>query len=283
MKKMILLLLAALLAPSAAAFADGPYPPEKPKAVKPKAKAKKPRPKPTPLPKPAPDPSSTMMVDEELRAEEPPARFAPVPTAPVGAAVQEDLVTYSIAGTAMAVVTGDEVGAVPGIRLGARGPLAGSPFDIWATLQLAGSPGSTVDLTDVSTFKDGAFDATLGWKLASRRRGMQRVQTYLGVSGGFSTRLPSDPKPLDKFLRRFLIQLRIEELSKGAWLSLGLGRDDVAEGSRWRQLVWEGEIPVRSGTIDVIVGGRAVLTIFDKEGARDSFVTYVGGRWENNR
>lgn len=291
------------------AIADGPYPAE----AKPKKKAK-PAPKPTPPPEteeapldPPCAPVPTVICGPDRAAEcwscaewgetccyswtwaDPIKAFAPAPMPtpqatppPPVVVVAREPVVYAVVATAQGVVSGDtDMEVLPGFRLSAQGPFAGTSLELWANLELTGSPGTTVNLSEVATFKAAEFSASLGKRVGYIRRGGQDVRTYLFVEGGFATRFPEDPGPLEKYPQRVVAGLRVEERTRGAWLSLAFGRDDIAGGSPWRQLCWRGELPVYGDAdgLAAIVGGKAVLTLFGAGDTRDVFVAYVGAKW----
>lgn len=280
LKRWPVVLLLVLASPSLAVSADGPYPAE---TTKPKKKAKpRPRPSPTPTPVPTPAPEDAQIaVEEALPIFEPEPEPPPPPPPVVVVTVAREPVTYAILATAQGVVSGDtDMAVLPGFRLSAQGPFAGTSLELWANLELTGSPGTTVNLSQVATFKAAEFSASLGKRVGFIRRAGQDVRTYLFVEGGFATRLPRDPAALEKYPRRIVAGLRVEERTRGAWLSLAFGNDDIAGGDPWRQLCWRGEIPVYGDNdgLAAIVGGKATLTVFG-DVARDVFIAYVGARW----
>ena len=196
-------------------------------------------------------------------------------------------VRFGVLASAQTILSGDTDPAVlPGFRLTAQGPLAlggSTPFELYALLELTGLPGETVNLGEPATFKAARMDVGLARVVGKVRRGDQTIRTLLFVEGGFATRLPRDPGPVDRYPRRLLFGVRFEEAKSGASLGAAYGRDGAAGVFGWGQLLVSGQVPVYEvrENLDVILGGDAVLTLGKRfyDGAqRDIFRAWVGVR-----
>lgn len=204
-----------------------------------------------------------------------------------GTAQADDVVRFEALATAQTVMSADAGTAVlPGVRLRVDGPVAfgeRTPLEIYSILELGGQPGETVDPTQVATFKAAEFTGGLAKVIGDARRGTQHLRTFVFLEGGFATRLPHDPGPAERYPRRLVMGFGVEEMESGARARLGFGDVGAAGPVSWRQVIVAGEAPLKKfGSVDVVLGGDAVITIgkdpFVSGAQRDIFRAFVGAR-----
>lgn len=155
---------------------------------------------------------------------------------------------------------------VPGGVIAVDGPLAlgGSSLNrVYTRLSIGALPGETLNFTDVATFRSAELDLGAYRIVGARELGAQVVTTSLGCEWGFSTRMGTDPQPLQRYPRHYGCGPRFDERTSGAWLSIQYGRAE--SGGDWGFGQWQlsGSVPVGP----VSIGGEAVLSV-GRGGAR---------------
>jgi len=131
------------------------------------------------------------------------------------------------------------------------------PFDFRASARFGGATGSTVDLSNIQTFRALDFDARIERSLSDSS---EPTQLLYGLDGGFQDILPATPSPLTKTAKRLYAYVTLQAKSSGA-ITGGIGRTtESAPFTVWAGFI-DARVPLQGPNGLFWLGGRAVFPI----------------------
>jgi hypothetical protein len=163
-------------------------------------------------------------------------------------------------------------------------------------IELTTAPGQTTpDLTNAQSFKAVAFRASIARAIGAYDLGnKQWIRTLIVAEASFSTRLPTDPPPLDRVIHSWGAGIGIED-SDGNGIQAVVGRNQAADGVNAEavpptapgfvsyhttgvQMTIRGQVKVPLTNDYVILRGDAVINMIlpDDPGIRRRDVVRVG-------
>jgi hypothetical protein len=231
-----------------------------------------------------------------LQAELPqrPATVAPTPAPPVPSAVDANEDPFSVSVTAGGLVTlgGDSPTEItPTAYIEADGPLVVGELAlgrVGARVGLSTSPGETLDLADVRTWR--AADVALSVeRVVGRKRSDREGELYQDIctsavfEWGFASRQDKGgEQPQTRLVRHYGAGVRFRERVSGASLTALYGRDEEAGERGWGQWMLFSDLPIPAtkGTIilaaDVTLSAGPASTLAQRDIFRFGVVVDVG-------
>lgn len=204
----------------------------------------------------APAPVSEVDVKPEDLAQPPAPEPTPSPAPTPGPSPKAEMKLSVLAGGLVSLSSGAEAATSPLARISVEAPLADyeRPPRLLVHADLSALPGESLSISQTDTFRSLELGIGFGWQpFASFRFSFYAL-------GGFATRLPGDPEPLERTARFASAGIRFAD-ERGNLLEVGAGPDQRLDGTYQPAVQISGAVRLWEARDDVGVHlvARAIL------------------------